>query len=140
MKAAEIIRQISRERGIDPGYISGSAIDLVPPDGLNVHKRDIWNLSITSKPGDYFSSMAARNMSKTSYSYKFQIASLEEGKELCRELSKDFGTPPCEICFVNDLHPAEPVYLAIHIHPEFDFVPRTTKQPEATQEVVLNFV
>lgn len=138
MKAADIIKKISTERGID--LITKGEIDLVPLNDLNVHKREIWNLSVTSDPKNYFLSMNTAHRNKMSYTFEFEVADLQEGRALCLELSEDFGTPPCELSIAERADKNQKLYLAIHIHPEFSFTPKTSPKGQATQELVLHFV
>lgn len=137
MKAEEIIQQISRERGMDTRGVSN--IELVPLNDLNVHKREVWNMSITHDPDNYFLNMNRKFNNKIGYSYRFKIRDLDEGKELCSELSRDFGTPPCEMSAFQKFLEGQALFLAIHIHPEFNFTPKLGKSFAATQEVVLNY-
>ena len=137
MKAMHIIQQISLERGID--FPCAPTLDLVPPNGLNVHKREVWNLSITDDPGSYFLSMDKKYNNRAGYYCKFILKDLQEGLLLCRELSQKFGTSPCDLVSSQLLNSNNVLYLAIHIHPEFDFTPTSGKIIPATQEFVLNF-
>jgi len=115
-------------------------LDLVPLNDLNVHRREIWNLSITNNPEDYFKAMNEACKNKACYNFKFLVSSLEEAKNLCKELSENFGVRPCEMSSLQKLKPHGPLFLAIHIHPEFNFTPKKNKAPAATQELVLNFI
>jgi len=137
MKAADIIKQISIERGIDSLGIDN--LDLVPLNDLNIHKREVWSLCITIDPEKYFLLMDKKYKNKSGHYCKFPINDLEEGKELCHELSKNFGTPPCETISLKNLNPGEVLYLAIHIHSEFSFTPKIDKSSPVTQDLVLNF-
>lgn len=140
MEAKDIIKQIAIQRGVNS--FTEKNIDLVPPDGLNVHKQEVWSLSITADPDAYFKSMDEKYKNRTGYYCKFLLLDLEEGLRLCRELSEDFGTQPCEMSstLLQNLH--KPLYLVIHIHPEFKFTPKENSRSidRATRELVLTFM
>lgn len=138
MKASDIIKEIYRERGMDS--VGEGILDLVPLNDLNVHRKEIWNLSITNAPEYYFLEMNKTCRNKACYNFKFPISDLEEAIKLCKELSENFGTPPCEMLSLKDLNSSKSLFLAVHIHPEFNFTAKTNKKPALTQELVLNFV
>jgi hypothetical protein len=140
MEAKDIIRQIALERGLNA--IDEKNIDLVPLKDLNIHKQEIWSLSITSDPDAYFTRMDEKYKNKTGYYCKFQLKNINEGLRLCRELSQDFGTQPCELSSTTLDNNGKPLYLVIHIHPEFKFTPKPDPHniDAATRELVLNFI
>jgi hypothetical protein len=140
MKANDIIRQISIERGLNS--INDKNIDLVPIKDLDIHKQEIWSLSITNSPEEYFADMDKKYKNKTAYYCKFLLQDLSEGLRLCRELSQDFGTQPCEMSSSLLENVGKALYLVIHIHPEFKFTPKTSTKNihAATRELVLNFM
>jgi len=137
MKAADIIGHISLERGLES--INDNKIDLVPLKDLDVHRRDVWSLSITAHPDKYFLEMDKKYKNKTGYYFKFPLANLEEGLRLCRELSQEYGTQPCEMSS-KQLNVDKPIYLVVHIHPEFSFTSKTKTSLAVTRELVMNFV
>jgi len=135
MQAIDIIKKIYEERGLD--YPDEKVLDLVPINDLNVHKREVWSLSITGDPELYYSKMDKKFKSRTNYYYKFLVKNMEDGRRLCVELSNDFGTSPCKIDSFQ-LNEGKGIYLAIHIHPEFSFIHSAQAAP-ATQEVVVSY-
>jgi hypothetical protein len=137
MKATEILQQIASERGLD--FIGKGHIDLVPLNDLDIHKREVWNMTITNVPEEYFQTMNRLYRQKIGYTFSFKVSSIEQGRELCRELSHDFGMPSCEMMPGKTVLESEPVYLAIHIHSEFSFTPKTNRQVPATQDLVVHF-
>lgn len=138
MNAADVIRQIALERGTTT--IHNEKPDLVPLKDLNVHKREIWCLSITAEPESYFAEMDRKYRNRTGYYCKFRLQNLEEGLRLCRELSENYGTQPCEMLSKYLHTPDKPIYLVVHVHPEFNFSPKAQSPLAVTSELVMNFV
>lgn len=138
MTATEIIKHISSETGLD--FTGKESLNLVPLNDLHVHKTDVWSLTITHTPDHYFSEMTRQYKNKVGYHFKFPITDSTHGLALYKDLSIGFGisdikTPVPQHVQANDL-----LYLAVHIHPEFNFTPKTNQAFVPTQELKLCFI
>ena len=138
MTTTDIIKQICSETGID--FIGNESLDLVPFNDLNVHKTEVWSLTITNTPEEYFLKMDHRYKNKVGYRFKFPISSPEHGIELCKGLSYEFGIHDMKIPTLQTTDAATGLYLAVHIHPEFVFTQRKARLFVPTQELKMCFV
>lgn len=132
MNARDIIEQISFERGSD--FDAGGELDLPTFKDLTVHKTEVWELTLTAHPADYFNVMNERYPGRPNYKRKYQVNGIPEGLSLCKELSRNFGIASPELPMLALPEEDNELYLAIHIHSEFSFTQKTTiPQPSTLQ-------
>lgn len=91
-----------------------------PLTGNDKAKQECWTITIANDPDEYFQTLDKKYKGKATHSFKFEISSIEEGVQLCKDLYKHFGSEEEEAIIVSPkVDATKPLFFAIHIHYHF---------------------
>lgn len=83
-------------------------------------KSESWAITIANDPEEYFKLLDTKFSRKATHTFKFELASAEQGIELAQGLYKHHELPEEDIELGPDVDVSKPLFLAVHIHYLFD--------------------